>query len=702
MAKAAGKLRVGLIGAGYIADWHALAVARSPYGELAAVADLSKSAAEAVAAGRPVFTDAGEMLASGAVDAVHILTPPASHAPIARLAIEQGVPALIEKPVTLTAADARELAALAEEKQVPVAVGHNFLALPAYEQMRRAIDAGQIGRLESTSVNWKFPLPPLRSGPFGIWMLREPKNIVLELGAHLVAFVENLAGPLEDISVKLSNPITIPGGVEHWQTWRVLGRAGTADVNLTLSLVEGHDDRSVTVRGVTGMANLDFATNRLDIRRPNASDIVVSDLASSFSIAGQYAAQGMRNAVRQIVSLNKDQPYGLGINRAAAAFHKSVAEGAAVDERFSLGSAVRVMEGLEGIISAASSQLQPPAALAEPTPNPETCDALVIGGTGFIGRALVRALAEQGKTVRVLSRGQSPVFDQYTNVSLVKGSLASVQDIAAAMAGADTVYHLAKAEESSWQAYLQNDVAVTERIAEAAIQAGVKRFVYTGTIDSYSSGDPGQVITEDTSFAADMSTRNLYARSKALCEERLLALHHEKALPLVIARPGIVVGEGGPLQHWGVGRWNGAGAVRIWGEGKTKLPFVLVDDVADGLVLCAETPGIEGESFNLIAAPMLSAREYFAAIGERTGVSVDISPGNPTGFFISDVVKTTLKARLAGMPQERKPTLTDWRARTHASPYDNTKAKERLGWNPVEDTDAFLKIAVDDANLFGF
>ena len=62
-------------------------------------------------------------------------------------------------------------------------------------------------------------------------------------------------------------------------------------------------------------------------------------------------------------------------------------------------------------------------------------------------------------------------------------------------------------------------------------------------------------------------------------------MHHARGLPLVIARPGIVVGPGGPLQHWGIGRWHGPGAVRLWGNGRNVLPFVLVDDVADALVL---------------------------------------------------------------------------------------------------------------------
>jgi nucleoside-diphosphate-sugar epimerase len=92
-----------------------------------------------------------------------------------------------------------------------------------------------------------------------------------------------------------------------------------------------------------------------------------------------------------------------------------------------------------------------------------------------------------------------------------------------------------------------------------------------------------------------MADRNLYARSKAECERRLTGMHRDRGLPLTIARPGIVVGGDGPLQHWGIGRWHGAGAVRVWGTGRNPLPFVLIDDVVDGLIRMADRPEAVGE-----------------------------------------------------------------------------------------------------------
>src|SRR6056297_1580833 len=334
------------------------------------------------------------------------------------------------------------------------------------------------------------------------------------------------------------------------------------------------------------------------------------------------------------------------------------------------------------------------------TPKPT---ALVIGGTGFLGRALTRALVAQGHDVRVLSRGAYGPFDDLPEtVETCAVSLRDEAGLTRAMQGIEVVYNLARALGTSWEDCLENDIGVSDRIARAALAAGVGRFVYTGTIASYDMSNTGAVITESTPFAPDMSDRNLYARSKAECERRLWDMQREHGLPLTIARPGIVVGHGGPLQHWGIGRWHGAGAVRIWGHGRNTLPFVLIDDVTDALIRMMDQAEIEGQGYNIVGEPMMSARDYFQAIHDQMDARLNVSTSSLYALFVAVAVKHALKVSLLRRKGLSRASLKDWKSRAHFTPFDNTKPKVELGWTPETDRAKVIAAAITDANLFGF
>ncbi|MEO1020137.1 MAG: NAD(P)-dependent oxidoreductase, partial [Pseudomonadota bacterium] len=238
--------------------------------------------------------------------------------------------------------------------------------------------------------------------------------------------------------------------------------------------------------------------------------------------------------------------------------------------------------------------------------------------------------------------------------------------------------------------------------ARAAVDKGINRFIYTGTIASYDMSNPSTVIDELTAFPEEMEDRNVYARSKAECERQLLELYQESGLPLSIVRPGIVLGKGGPLQHWGIGRWQGAGAIKLWGSGKNILPFVLNSDVALGLVLVMKSELAIGKSYNLVGDSFLTGRDYFREIKKRLNADIDVSSGNLVGFWLMDIIKSKLKRVILRERDTTAMSLSDWKSRAHLSRFSNQKAKEDLGWQPISDREDFLMAAIDDANLFGF
>lgn len=697
-------LRAGIIGAGYIATWHADAIKQTAGVDLAAACDLSEGAARDLGAprGAEIFTDVDEMLASGKVDAVHILTPPQLHASLAEKALRAGVAVLVEKPVAVSADEMRTMARAAEESGSLLAVGHNFLSLPGYERLKDAREAGKIGRISAAEFNWCFPLAPLRSGPFGLWMLREPKNLLLELAPHLFAFAVDLFGEIDVLDVHLSHPTQLPGGALRHQSWRILARAGHVDITVNLSTVETLDDRSLTLRGSNGMARYDYAADALVIRSENASDLIVNPLVNQLTQSFGHLREGVVNALRQTASLNRKSAYGLSFLGITDAFYTALRENAPIDPRYNPASGVTVMDAMQQLIDRLPAKGCETHAHPRQSRQPEP-DVMVIGGTGFIGAHLTRTLVAEGHDVRVVSRGtRGPFPDLVDRVETVGVNLKDKAALVEAMRGIKVVYNLAKSMDTTWELCLQNDVGVAVTIAEAALEAGVERLVYTGTIASYDMSREAVTIRESTGFGDDMSDRNLYARSKAECERQLMHMHHERGLPLTIARPGIVIGPGGPLQHWGIGRWHGAGAVRLWSAGKNKLPFVLINDVSDGLIAMGRAPDAIGQSFNLVGDIQFTAREYFDAIHEALGARVKVKGGNPTLFWAVDAVKYLLKKHALRRHGVLRPSLMDWKSRAHFSPFDNRQSKERLGWQPENDRTAFIRKGIVEANLLGY
>lgn len=118
------KLKLGVIGLGHLGSLHAKMLSTSEGGVLEAVYDINTETAERIAGeyGGGVAADLDDLL--GSVDALSIATPTSTHYDIAAEAIRRGTPVFLEKPITETVEQARQLNELAEEHGVIVQVGH--------------------------------------------------------------------------------------------------------------------------------------------------------------------------------------------------------------------------------------------------------------------------------------------------------------------------------------------------------------------------------------------------------------------------------------------------------------------------------------------------------------------------------------------------------------------------------------------------
>ena len=697
------KWKVGLLGAGYISEAHAKALRSNKNAELYAICDLSVGRAEKVADSfniPNVFSSLEELLKSD-VDVVHVLLPPDAHYATSKQILESGRDVFLEKPMGINSKECQELVEIADRKQVKLGVNHNFLFLRSYQKMRLQAKDGTLGKLDQVTINWLFPLGLIKFGPFDNWMLREPENLFFELGPHLVAFMLDLVGPLDSVSTDVFRPIELPSGVSTYRRWHIHGQSAESGIDLNLSVLPGHSDRTISVRGHAATAKCYFDRDIYSIDEPSGTGVHLDNLLTTESIAFQYAKTGVSNFVRSMLGklqkIPSADPYFESIEQSVASFYSGLSS--TLDSRLDGRFGVQVIEACERIVEQANigplkhkaQALNVLPALVKPT-------VLIIGGTGFIGKYLVAALVKKGMGVRVVTRGKNAgqIALAGLAVELIQGNLSDPSFIDTALAGIDTVYHLAKTDGDNWNDYYTQDVLVTKNIAERALAHNIKRFIYTGTIDSYYSADSREVIHSDTPLDPQIDKRNFYARSKAACEKLLVEMNNNQGFPLVIFRPGIVIGKGCPPAHWGVGMFESEARVQLWGDGKNKLPFVLVEDVAEALALAVDAPAIEGQTFLLTDKPLLNASEYVDIVSKVLGTKLRVEPTPIWKFYISDIFKELAKNAIKH-PNRRIPSYRDWDSRSHRAKYDSIKTKTVLGWKPGADRDVLIERGIVEA-----
>ncbi|MEO7143063.1 MAG: Gfo/Idh/MocA family oxidoreductase [Bryobacteraceae bacterium] len=193
------KLKTAIFGTGFMGKVHTEAIRRLGNVEVVGVAahTLQEAQAFADAVGIPRATaDYRTLLADPEIDAVHVCTPNALHYPISKAALEAGKNVLCEKPLTMTAADAADLVALAAKTQLANCVNHNLRFYPLVQQIRSMIAAGELG--EILIVQGTYFQDWLLYDTDWNWRVNTPENGKLramgDIGSHWMDMIQHLTG----------------------------------------------------------------------------------------------------------------------------------------------------------------------------------------------------------------------------------------------------------------------------------------------------------------------------------------------------------------------------------------------------------------------------------------------------------------------------------------------------------------------------
>lgn len=207
----------------------------------------------------------------------------------------------------------------------------------------------------------------------------------------------------------------------------------------------------------------------------------------------------------------------------------------------------------------------------------------IIGGTGFLGRYVVRQLARAGYTIRVIARNPEAALSLRTagdvgQIVLVGGNLCNPQSLVGKIEDSYAVINLVGILfESGSQAFTRLHAQGAEKLAKMAKDAGVKRFIHVSAL------------------GVDKATTSQYARSKAIGENAVLA-----AFPAAtILRPGVIFGPEDNFFNLFARMASLSPVLPLIGGGRSKMQPVYVGDVAAAIEVCLGNERTEGKLFEL-------------------------------------------------------------------------------------------------------
>ncbi len=705
-----GRLRVAVVGAGYIADYHLAVLKDIERVEVACLVDPDRERAGALAQKYGVQRVVGsidELMTDGTgerVDVAHLLVPPDVHVALTKKLLEMGIGAFVEKPLALNGNDARALATLAAEKGLPLGANHNNLHHPAFLRLMEKVKRGEIGRIEHVQVTLSVPLAQLDAGDFAHWMFRAPRNIVYEQAVHPLCQVHALVGRAREVNTTLLGSRDLQPGQLFVDRWSVSGRGERATMQLYLAFGQGFTRSTLQVIGSDGSLEADLFHNAL----AGEQKTMWLDFWNSFLATNRRGKALKGDARRVLVGWlrytlgmgRREDAFFAGMRGSIEGFYKALSTGGALPTDGL--QAAEVLDWCDAIAAAAPAA--PVAAAALPAPgSARPGEVVVLGANGFIGKRTVAKLLEARLPVTVVARRPHALTQDLIDavrdgrVRFFAGSLEDAATVSKALEGAHTVLQLATGNGDTWAKVQRSMVQGTRDVAQAALEKGVARFVYVSSIAALYTGHdaPESVIADSAPVDPKPDERPLYARGKIAAEAALRELHASRGLPLVIVRPGVVMGAGSPPQHSGLGLWQRDNHCIGWGAGDNSLPIVWVDDVADALVKVAQHKGdgLNGQALNLCARTTLTAREMVAEIARASGRSIVFHPRSLAVSQMMEVGKYVVKT--AGRrPGVEWPSWRDLKARALVPPFSSDIARTVLGWKPVEDEDGLLELCV--------
>lgn len=667
-----GRLRVAVAGAGYVAGHHLAALAATGFVDLVGICDPNLGAARDLAARYRIPLVAASLagLAEAQPQAVHVLTPPATHAALAMEALAMGCHVLVEKPMADSVADCEAMIDAARRHGRILGVNHSDLFDPVVEQALQAVAGGRIGDVLSVDVIRASEYPAYAGGPLPA-TVTQGSYPFRDLGVHGLYTIEAFLGPIASLRVDWASRGSDPN--LRFDEWQAQATTARGCGRLLLSWNARPMENRLVVRGTRGIIEVDRFLQTCSVRGVLPGPKFVGIVAGSMKAAAANLVRIPWSVLRFATGSLQPSP---GIRRGAREFAQAARNGEAPP--FGGEDALRIARLVEPACQEAD-RLRREELAARMAPPPRA-DVLVTGAAGFLGRALVAALRARGQRVRVLVRRSPPqAWTGDDGIDVVCGDLGDPGIVDLAVAGVATVFHVGAAMRGGAREFEAGTTWGTRNVVESCLRHGVSRLAYVSSLSvlDHAGRRAGEIVDESYRLEPRPQARGSYTRSKLDAEQLVMAAVRERGLPAVIVRPGQIFGPGaeGVTPNGTIalaGRWIAVGP-------RTQtLPLVYIDDVVDALLLAAEAPDAVGRVLHVVDPEPVTQAEYLACCSRHPG-----RPGLlriPAGAFAA----LGLAVELMGRALRRELPLSRYRVHSlrPLANVDSSTARQVLGWSP--------------------
>ncbi|MCC5796251.1 MAG: NAD-dependent epimerase/dehydratase family protein [Methylophaga sp.] len=298
---------------------------------------------------------------------------------------------------------------------------------------------------------------------------------------------------------------------------------------------------------------------------------------------------------------------------------------------------------------------------------------LVLGGSGFIGSALIRALLDHGHQVRVFDRDVRSVSQQFPQLmGVVQADFSDVMSLTEAMIGVELVFHLISTSVPATSNKnpvfdIESNLVNTVRLLESMRTADLKRIVYLSSGGTVYGNPVNLPISESHTTNPTCS----YGIVKLAIEKYLQMYAELYQLEVSILRPSNPYGPG--QTHKGVqgfigtciDKINAGQPIHIWGDGSVVRDYVYIDDVVNACILSMSSD--YSGPINISSGEGFSLNQILGLLEQYRGKSVDVVYQEKRSFDIPEVI------------------------------LDNSLAKSVLGWTPQIQIDHGLQMTLKSA-----